>query len=165
MLTVDHPPTDMSHGFPNPGRAIAALTLSLLLAVGAVVLTPSTAHAATEVRVALPSGAGLDFTGNGTYAVFGSTIVAGDRMSTDAGATWTYITPIHTTQPVTNQWVVEADGTLVRLGYVNGGSFLFDVWSLSTGNISTYYTADPEIVSYNASMYLTHSNARYNPTG
>jgi len=151
---------------PRTIRHLLVLILGTLLAFGTVGFSPTTAYAAVpEARVALPSGVRLDFTGNGTYAVFGSTIVAGDRMSTDAGATWTYITPIHTTQPVTNQWVVEADGTLVRLGYVNGGSFLFDVWSLSTGNISTYYTADPEIVSYNASMYLTHSNARYNPTG
>lgn len=68
------------------GRRVASiLAISLFLATGLVVLTPSRANAAIpEVRTALPSAADV----SGPLAVSGQKLVMGAHRSVDGGATW-----------------------------------------------------------------------------
>ena len=139
-------------------RAVLSTLLAVLLAVGLVVVVPVAAQAATESRVPLPSGVSVDFTMSSAYAAFGSTIVVGNRLSRDAGATWTSTPAVSDSEVMTRAWFVGGEGTLVGLVSLPGGISLLRIWTPTTGELRDYDAANaPTIITYNSKTYITQN--------
>lgn len=149
MLTVDPPPAGTHRMLPHAPRTFASLVLSLLHAVGVLVVSPAVAHAATESRVRLPAGVSLDLDTSKNFAVFGSTVVYGSHLLTTGGATWS-------STPISASWTFLNDGTMVRK---QDSADRVDVRNPSTGLVSSY-DVQPNSISFNASSALYRS-----PTG
>jgi hypothetical protein len=152
VSTVTHPPTDTPRTLRRAPRTFASLVLSLLLAVGALVVSPAVAHAATESRVRLPAGVSLDLDTWKNFAVFGSTVAYGSQLSTTGGATWN-------STPISPSWTFLNDGTMVRK---QNNADRVDVRNPSTGLV-TSYDVQPNSISFNASsgLYLSPTGGGY----
>jgi hypothetical protein len=146
--------------FKRPARTILPLLLAPALAIGSLVLTPATAHAAIpQVSTPLPVGQSIS---PATMAVFGSTIVWDTLRSSDNGATWNADAALADRQ----SWDFIGGGKMARRPFsVNATTTAF-VYTPATGALQSYVIASgsDSINATYASYYLSVRDLATNTT-
>jgi hypothetical protein len=120
--------------FKRPGRTFLPLILAPALAVGSLVLSPATAHAAIpQVTTPLPLGK----ISPSTKVAFGSTIVWDTKRSSDGGSTWN-ADALLANHP---SWYFIGGGNMATLAPTGTGSTNVIVYTPATGAVQTHAAA------------------------